>query len=75
MSLFLGYASRSVIVNSGYVTAKFDEGLPTEADVTSVTINGVAANLGAVDGDVNRLFSSAQQIPTIGRGVGRGVNA
>jgi hypothetical protein len=32
---------------SGYVSAKFDEGLPTQTNVTTVTINGVQAVLGA----------------------------
>ena len=49
---------------SGYVSAKFDEGLPTETNVTSVLINGVAAVLGTnVDANGNLSFTTTNAIP------------
>jgi hypothetical protein len=49
---------------SGYVSAKFDEGLPTETNVTSVFINGVAAVLGTnIDANGNLSFTTTNAIP------------
>jgi hypothetical protein len=39
---FGAYAHGQPQVVSGYVSAKVDEGLPTETNIVSVTINGVA---------------------------------
>ena len=48
---------------SGYVSAKFDEGLPSETNVTSVFINGVAAVLSTnIDGNGNRSFTTTNAI-------------
>jgi hypothetical protein len=49
---------------SGYVSAKFDEGLPTETNVTRVFINGVAAVLGTnIDANGNLSFTTTNPIP------------
>ena len=49
---------------SGYVSALFDEGLPTQTNVTSVLINGVAAVLGTnVDTNGNLSFTTTNAIP------------
>jgi hypothetical protein len=49
---------------SGYVSVKIDEGLPTEANVASVIINGVPAVLDTnVDANGNRRFSTTNAIP------------
>ena len=49
---------------SGYVSAKFDEGLPTETNITSVFINGVAAVLGTnIDANGNLSFTTTNAIP------------
>ena len=50
---------------SGYVSAVFDAGLPTQTNVVGVTINGVAATLhwDQVDENGNVPFDSTQQIP------------
>lgn len=58
---FAGATSNFV---SGYVSAKFDGGLPTETNVTSVSINGVTAVLVTnVDANGNMRFTSTQKIP------------
>ena len=49
---------------SGYVSALFDEGLPTQTNVTSVFINGVAAVLDTnVDANGNLSFTTTNAIP------------
>lgn len=49
---------------SGYVSPLFDEGLPTQTNVTSVFINGVAAVLGTnVDANGNLSFTTTNAIP------------
>ncbi|HUI08454.1 MAG TPA: hypothetical protein VL486_15745 [Verrucomicrobiae bacterium] len=49
---------------SGYVSAKFDEGLPTETNITSVLINGVAAVLDTnIDAEGNLSFATTNAIP------------
>jgi hypothetical protein len=49
---------------SGYVSALFDEGLPTQTNVTSVFINGVAAVLGTnADAFGNIAFWTTNAIP------------
>ncbi len=49
---------------SGYVSALYDAGLPTQTNVTTVTINGVAAVLGTnVDGNGNVSFWTTNAIP------------
>ncbi|MGO9243638.1 MAG: hypothetical protein ACLQDC_02570 [Verrucomicrobiia bacterium] len=49
---------------SGYVSALYDAGLPTQTNVTSVTINGVAAVLGTnVDAYGNIPFWTTNAIP------------
>jgi hypothetical protein len=49
---------------SGYVSAKFDEGLPTQTNVTRVFINGVAAVLGTnIDANGNLSFTTTNAIP------------
>lgn len=49
---------------TGYVSAKFDEGLPKEANVTGVFINGVAAVLGTnIDANGNLSFRTTNAIP------------
>jgi hypothetical protein len=48
----------------GYVSAKFDEGMPTETNITTVTVNGVAAVLETnVDANGNRWFVTTNAIP------------
>jgi hypothetical protein len=48
---------------SGYVSALFDEGLPTQTNVTSVFINGVAAVLGTnIDANGNLSFTTTNAI-------------
>jgi hypothetical protein len=62
---FGGFATAPSNTISGYVSAKFDEGLPTQTNVASVTINGVAATLhwDQMDADGNVPFDSAQMVP------------
>ena len=49
---------------SGYVSAKFDEGLPTETNVTTVLINGVPAVLDTnVDENGNVTFTTTNAVP------------
>ena len=49
---------------SGYVSAKYDEGLPTETNVTEVYVNGVAAVLSTTpDANGNLTFTTTNAIP------------
>ncbi len=49
---------------SGYVSAVFDAGLPTQTNVLGVTINDVAAVLGTnIDADGNVPFTTTNMIP------------
>jgi len=49
---------------SGYVSALYDAGLPTQTNVTSVIINGVAAVLGTnIDAYGNISFTTTNMIP------------
>ena len=48
---------------SGYVSAKFDEGLPRETNVVSVTVNGIGTTLGEVDENGNRSFATTNAVP------------
>ena len=49
---------------SGYVSAKYDEGLPTETNVTEVYVNGVAAVLATnPDAYGNLTFTTTNAIP------------
>jgi hypothetical protein len=49
---------------SGYVSALYDAGLPTQTNVTSVIINGVAAVLGTnIDAYGNISFTTTNKIP------------
>lgn len=49
---------------SGYVSALFDEGLPTQTNITRVFINGVAAVLSTnIDANGNRSFTTTNAIP------------
>jgi hypothetical protein len=63
--VFGEFATAASNVVSGYVSAKFDEGLATETNVTTVTINGVEAVLDwdNMDEVGNVPFTSAQAIP------------
>jgi hypothetical protein len=49
---------------SGYVSAKYDEGLPTETKITEVYVNGVAAVLSTTpDANGNLTFTTTNAIP------------
>ena len=55
---------RLPITVSGYVSALFDEGQPTQTNVTSIFINGVAAVLGTnIDANGNLSFTTTNAIP------------
>ena len=48
---------------SSRVSALKDEGLPTETNVVSVTVNGLGTMLGEVDGNGNRSFETTNAVP------------
>ena len=55
------YVNTSAMLVSGYVSALRDEGLPTETNVVSVTVNGVPTELSSgVDGDGNWTSRSSE---------------
>jgi len=61
--VFGAFATATSSTVRGYVSAKFDAGLPTETNITTVTINGVTAVLGTnVDGNGNVSFTTPNEI-------------
>jgi hypothetical protein len=63
--VFGAFATAPSTTVSGYVSAKIDEGLPSEMNVTAVMINGVAAVLdwAHVDASGNVPFTTTNTIP------------
>jgi len=62
--VFGAFAAASSNYVSGYVSALYDAGLPTQTNVTTVTVNGVAAVLGTnVDAFGNIPFWTTNAIP------------
>ncbi len=60
---FGAFATSPTTHVSGYVSALYDEGLPTQTTITGVFINGVAAVLGTnIDANGNRSFTTTNAI-------------
>ncbi len=58
------YAAGQPQVVSGYVSQYWDDGLPTQTNVVSVTVNGYPTNLGtSPDGNGNITFTSMDAVP------------
>ena len=75
---FGAFATTPTTYVSGYVSALYDEGLPTQTTITGVFINGVAAVLGTnIDANGNRSFTTTNAIglgvPITGYIVGPGI--
>jgi hypothetical protein len=75
---FGAFATAPTTYVSGYVSALYDEGLPTQTTITGVFINGVAAVLGTnIDAYGNRSFTTTNAIglgvPITGYIVGPGI--
>jgi hypothetical protein len=62
--VFGAFAAAPSSYVSGYVSALYDAGLPTQSSITNVTINGVAAVLGTnIDAYGNISFATTNKIP------------
>jgi hypothetical protein len=62
------YANGQAQVVSGYVSAFKNEGLPTQTNVVSVTVNGVGTTLGSIDSYGNRSFTTTNTVPVSANG-------
>ena len=59
---FGSFLNSSNVTVTGYVSALKDEGLPTQTNIASVTVNGVGTTLGGTDGEGNRSFTTTNAL-------------